>query len=114
MKTIQELNEILAEKLMGLKYDEFLKTWTEEMPAYFRKGIANVPTKLPDYTKNYQQILEKLLHNGQDCVITISTQFGYNVNYVDPYREFSVKDCKDLGEAICRCAVSYLENKEKE
>lgn len=105
----KKINEYLAINLFNLKYDNHIKQWTQEMPAYFRKGIANVPIELPDFIENYQKVLEKICDE-------VTIQF-YRFNENEVHCEINDYDnCADYkaigityGEAICRCAVEYLE-----
>lgn len=113
MKIIQELNEILAEKLMELVNDDIGRAIIKTLPEEY----------LPDYTKNYQPILEKLLELGWSITrlsqvvnkrMPILKKYVCEINhsYLASYQYRGYGDSS--GEAICRCAVSCLESKEKE
>lgn len=133
--TAQQTNEFLAEKMFGLKrgvdFDYPVKhslSWysADELGDeeggwicshcrdLFADGYENdtcYKQPAPDYVSEYWRVLEKLLHNGQDCTITLDTQYGYVAAYVD-MQSHIIGRSDTLGKAICRVAVDYLKSKQ--
>lgn len=66
--------------------------------------------KAPDYITHYTQILEKLIRDGNDPVITISTQFGYDATYTSPIKNITTQSHETLGLAICNLAIEVLKH----
>lgn len=124
---INEVNEFLAEKLFGLKqgvdFGELFE-YKHDNPYGGRlvklcKKCYEIHdpvcyTKAPDYIKNYQPILEKL-RNTEKELCEIELCFRNKEGFcscdicIGGHPTYSGKS-KDIGEAICNAAVSYLQN----
>jgi|GEM_PF-5675112 len=131
----QEMNETIAEQLFGLSCKETLLEYESKpktkpsdhiVPFCNCKGDGLHSPYYPDYTQNYQTVLEKLI----DCCLMSIERLGggYVValtNIGEPPQGndsdiesdlgwFSVNSemCETLGVAVCQSAVKFLKQRE--
>lgn len=82
---------------------------TDDYDTKIKAGPCTVDA--PNYTKNYEVVVKKLLKNGQDSVISFGTNENYTVTYTDMYLGSLTGYADTIGEAVCLCAIEYLKRK---
>jgi len=117
--TNQEIREYLAENLDELKFSK-TNGWYKETNDTNENSIKRLPVDLPDYIENWQQVVEKLLTNGdinctqerfenEDGSVEWSAWISDATNQI--IIEHIIGDT--IGEAVCLAMVEYLKRNKK-